>query len=141
VRDGTCVRLAALCGRPAADFDVLPDLLICRPATVETCPLRDGGDCAQGVRFADTPVVLVPGREIASLVFCVVCKCTSGGSILAGPSSGSRPSSDATSVIRDEMTLGGCWGACGFGTEGLIRQNGTMDERYRHDSQHEERDG
>lgn len=47
--------------------------------------------------------------------------------MLAGPGSGSRPSSDATSVIRDEMMLGGRWGACGFGTEGLSA-GGGIDE-------------
>jgi hypothetical protein len=47
--------------------------------------------------------------------------------MLAGPDSGSRPSSDATSVIRDEMTLGGHWEACGFVRGGLLA-GGGIDE-------------
>jgi hypothetical protein len=69
----------------------------------------------------------VSGREIASLVFCIVCGCTSGAFILAGSGSGSWPSSDATSVIRDEMTLGGRWDSCGF-VKGGLPDGGGIDK-------------
>lgn len=104
VSEGTWLLPVELAGRPPLDPDVLGVKLPLLPER----PLRSG--CAA---LEDTPVLAVPGRDSEANKLLLLGLAV--GVLLC--TSCSPPSSEAMSVIRDEIMLGGpatsCRGYCG----------------------------
>lgn len=110
VSDGTCVLLVELGGRPPRDpvtLDGVPFLGI--PG-----PLLEGGDCDHGLRV-DMPALAVSGRDDCTLCLFV--------SVLFCGEAYESPSSEAMSVIRDDIILGV---PCGYDCETVSRVGSVM---------------
>lgn len=97
------MRLVELCGRP-----IDGEARFCNPVILTLwlgSPLLEGGDCAQGLRV-ETPALAVPGRE--ALIDCRLCRFVCVLFVAVGVYV--SPSSEAMSVIREEIMLGGLEG-------------------------------
>jgi hypothetical protein len=103
VREGTCVLLVALCGRPTEELDTLPGMLARLPLAPERV-LRDRVAWDHPPRCEETPVTPVLGLETASPVAVCTLRlrlvdCATEDVV------GSTAYSPPSSVIRDDSVL------------------------------------
>ena len=104
-REGTCVLLAALCGRPAVDPDTLPVKLVRWEGVLETNPLRGAEVWDHAPRWEEIPVTPVFGLDVAS----PIAVCVLGLQLcveIVGSTACPPPSSETISVMREDNTLG-----------------------------------
>lgn len=104
VREGTCVRLVALCGRPELDPATLPVTFVRWEGVLETNPLRDAEAWDHAPRCEEIPVTPVFGLDVAS----PVAVCVLGLRLcveMVGSAACPPPSSETISVIREDSTL------------------------------------
>ena len=104
VREGTCVLLTALCGRPVLAPDTLLVTFVRCEGVLETKPLREAEAWGQAPRCEEIPVTPVLGLDVPSAVAVRVLGrrlCDEMVASAAYPS----PSSETISVIREDNTL------------------------------------
>lgn len=121
MREGTWVLLVELGGRPPDRLEGVPDLGI-PPPFPPAGPRREGGEADHGLRV-ETAALPVPGREDCTL--CLFVEVRWAG---VAWEAASLPSSEAMSVMREEMMLGGPWEGGGWsrGGEDMARVGGWV---------------